>query len=81
MGEDDRAAKPGARSAEPEAIRPAGAHPRYRQVSIQRLPRTAWERLAAWFGARYFEVHVEPIEDEASRPALDPIAPHERAKA
>lgn len=31
----------------------------YRQISIQRPPRTLWERLRACFGARFFDVRTE----------------------
>ncbi len=78
-GDDDRTPRPGTRSTEHDAVRPLGAPPRYRRVSLQRPPRTAWERLAAWFGARYFDVQAEPIEDDATTPGFDPGTPHDRS--
>jgi hypothetical protein len=57
-----RAPEPGAEAlvAPIALIQASAAEPvRYRQISIQRPPRTLWERLRARFGARFFEVRTE----------------------
>jgi hypothetical protein len=54
-------------------VRPAAARPRYRLISVQRPPRTAWERVRAWFGARFFEVETLPTDDPNGR---YPDVPH-----
>jgi hypothetical protein len=81
-------------SIQPAATRASGGHhggdpdtraqTPYVQVSIQRPPRTTWERIRSWFGARFFDVEtrrgagpVGPAEDAlpTPRPRAQPDAP------
>jgi len=48
---------------QPRPVDPADPSVLYVQLSVQRPPRTLWERLRGWLGARFFEVQTRAWRD------------------